>query len=162
MLEEDFFRFYHPNQIGGSVGTEPFYQSSLRRQRGAGIGGFFGAIGRRLLPFLQKHVLPSAMSAVRNVADDLLDGRNLKESIKEHGIDAIKGVGKSVLNQSGSGFQRKRRKRTKTLRKSTKRSRLTIQRRRRPVRRLSVQRKRRGGTTRRKSGKIEKLRSIFD
>jgi hypothetical protein len=49
----DFFNIYHPKQTGG---TSPYYEASVRRQRGAGIGGIFGAIGRKLLPFLSKHL----------------------------------------------------------------------------------------------------------
>jgi hypothetical protein len=78
---------------------------------------------RRLLPFLTKHVLPFAKTALKNVAVDVLDGnRNLKESISEHGVGALKGVGQSLLAQSGSGVRAvKRKKPTKKPPSSKKR-----------------------------------------
>jgi hypothetical protein len=107
LREEDFFKLYHP-QRGGAYGT-PFFKSNIGRQRGSGIGGIFGAIRRTLLPLFSKYVLPHARTALRNVAIDLLDSkRPVKETLKDHGVKALKGIGQDIINQSGSGRGRKR------------------------------------------------------
>ena len=86
-----------------------YFKANQIRQRGHGIGGIFGSIIRRILPFLSKHVVPFAKTALKNVAVDVLDGnRNLTDSLSEHGVSALKGVGQSILSQSGSGIRRKR------------------------------------------------------
>src|SRR5690349_16625680 len=94
--DQDFFRLYNP-QFGRGI---PFYASTIRRQRGSGIGGIFGAIGRKLLPLFKNYILPSvlpaAKSALKNISTDIIENkRNFKESLKEHGIGALKEAGKS-------------------------------------------------------------------
>ena len=111
MDEKEFFKLYHPNQRGGAVGADGsvFFKAYGSRQRGHGIGGIFGAIGRRLLPFIGKYILPHAKTALERVATDVIHNkRNWKESVKEHGVNALKGVGSSIFTQSGSGVRRKR------------------------------------------------------
>jgi hypothetical protein len=111
LSEQDFFRLYHP-QRGGTIGADGtlFFKSSFGRQHGSGIGGIFGAIGRRLLPFLKNVIWPHAKRALRNVAVDVVDNdRPWQDSLKSNGMEALKGIGSSVLSQSGSGIRRKRR-----------------------------------------------------
>ena len=110
---EDFFELYAP-QTGGS---SPVFKASFKRQKGYGIGGIFGSIARRFLPFLRTHVLPHvlpyAKTAIRNVAVDVLDGtRDWKESIKSNAKGALKDMGRSFIGQSGSGIRRKRKRRS--------------------------------------------------
>jgi hypothetical protein len=82
---------------------------------GAGLGGIFGAIARRLIPFAKNYLLPHAAKAARNVTSDLLAGKSsFKESFKTHGLGALKGVGQQFLDQTGSG-RRRRKKQTKKL-----------------------------------------------
>jgi hypothetical protein len=83
-----------------------FFRANIGRQRGSGIGGIFGAIARRLLPLAQKYVLPHAKDFFANIVGDI-GKRNLKESFKEHSVNALKGIKSQVLNQSGSGVRRK-------------------------------------------------------
>ena len=75
LSEDDFFRIYCP-QRGGSVGSDGavYFKANQIRQRGHGIGGIFGSLIRRFLPFLSKHVVPFAKTALKNVAVDVLDG----------------------------------------------------------------------------------------
>ena len=103
---ELFFRKL-PVQYGGAATMDrPIFFAGVRRQRGAGIGGIFGTPARRLLPFAKKYILPHALEAVKNVASDLSEGKNLKQN----GIGALKSAGNQILNQSGSGFRRKKTK----------------------------------------------------
>jgi hypothetical protein len=50
---EQFFRLYNP-QYGAGSDNLVFYKPNLIRQKGYGLGGIFGAIGRKLLPFKKK------------------------------------------------------------------------------------------------------------
>ncbi|CAL8140266.1 unnamed protein product [Orchesella dallaii] len=110
-------RLYSP-QSGRGLDDLQFYKSSYRRQRGNGLGGIFGSIAKRLIPFAKnilwpaakKYVLPHAQEAVKNIAGDIISGRNVKESIKERGSSAIKGIGDQIMTQSGSGRSRKRKR----------------------------------------------------
>lgn len=155
MDESDFFRLYNPQrqQYGGAIGADGsvFFKAYGSRQRGHGIGGIFGAIARRLLPFLGKHVAPHAKSALANIASDVLgNNRNLKESLKEHGMTALKGVGNSIFGQSGSGIRRRR---------TTRQKGSGFKKRRSLVKRATRLRKRQKGRGVRKSPKWKKKRT---
>jgi hypothetical protein len=144
LRETDFFKLYHP-QLGGAIGADGsvFFKAFPGRQRGHGIGGIFGAIGRRLLPFLGKYVLPHAKEAIKNVALDVLNsGRPIKESIKERGINALKGIGNDIFAQSGSGISRKR-KHKLSLKAKPKKRKISLKKRK-------------------KKRRKHKIRSIFD
>src|SRR5688572_16811495 len=97
--EDEFFKLYDPSQSGG----QPFYQANLRRQRGNGIGGIFGTIGRFLLPLVKKYILPTAASTARNIAQDVLAGRNVGQAIKAHGWDGLKTAGNEFISDVAQG-----------------------------------------------------------
>nr|DAC81376.1 TPA_asm: cupiennin [Orchesella springtail adintovirus] len=109
-------RLYSPQKGRGLDDGLQFYKSSYRRQKGAGLGGIFGSIARHLIPFAKnvlfpaakKYLAPHAKIAARSLAGDILSGRNVRESIKDRGSTAIKGIGHDILNQSGTGRTRKR------------------------------------------------------
>ena len=64
-----------------------------RNQRGHGIGSFFSGLGRMVLPWLKtggKALLREGVNTGLQVANDALSGRNLGESIREHGRSAAK------------------------------------------------------------------------
>lgn len=111
----DLVRLYSP-QIGRGLDDGlVYYKSSYRRQRGAGLGGILGTIARKLIPIAKnilwpaakKYVLPHATQAAKHMAGDVLSGRNIKESVKERGINALKGIGEGIFTQSGSGRKRR-------------------------------------------------------
>lgn len=127
----DFIRLYNPQTGRGGDDGLVFYKSSYKRQRGSGLGGVLGAIARRLIPIARnilwpaakKYVLPHASLAAKQLAGDVLSGRNVKESIKHRGQDALKGIGDAITTQSGSGRKRKRKsKKRKITAKRTKRN----------------------------------------
>lgn len=154
---DQLIRLYSPQRGGGANDGLLYYKSNYRRQRGAGLGSIFGAIAKRLIPFAknilwpatQKYVLPRAQEAIKGVTEDIFAGKNVAQSLKEHGKEAIKGIGSDVLTQSGSG---RRRKRT--------RSRAAIKRKRQSISR-APKRKRQSTTKRRKSTKINLRGPLF-
>lgn len=90
--------------IGGFQGTA--------YQRGNGLGSFFGRLFRSILP-VAKRIGKSALKTVgrealdmgANVIGDLSQGRDVKESMKQHGLKATRNLinkaGQVVQNQSG-------------------------------------------------------------
>lgn len=109
-------KYYTRQQRGRGLEDDlPFYSSSYKRQRGGGLGSLFGALAKRLIPFAKnilwpaakKYVLPHATSAALALTDDILEGKNVGSSIKERGVEAIKGATQQYREQSGSGRQRR-------------------------------------------------------
>ncbi len=132
-------RLYNPQVGRGMDDGLVYYKSSYKRQRGAGLGSILGSLARRLIPIAKnilwpaakKYVLPHAASAAKQFAGDVLSGRNVKESIKDHGKQALKGIGEQIINQSGSGRKRrsikaKKRKLPQSKHKSKKPKALTL------------------------------------
>lgn len=132
-ISDQLFRLYNPQYGNGNGDGLVYYKHNLRRQKGAGLGAIFGAIGRKLLPFIKniiipqakKYALPHATAALKNVARDVIQGENVMHSLKEHSTSAIKKIGDDIINQSGSGIRRvrtsRKRKRSSVKRKTKKR-----------------------------------------
>lgn len=115
------------NQFGG--GLEPgllVYRPNIRRQHGYGLGAFLGGMFRRLIPFVKSVVLPHAYDGVKNVAKDVFKGKDFKESLKSNAIGVLKGVGQEVLNQTGSGHKRGRKRKAVPLKHKATKKRRTV------------------------------------
>ena len=111
-----FIKFLTRQQRGGGLDNDLlYYKSNYNRQRGAGLGSILGSIAKHLIPFAKnilwptakKYVLPHAKTAALGFTDDLLEGRNFGQSLKERGTEVIKGATQQLRDQSGSG-RRKR------------------------------------------------------
>lgn len=94
-----------------------FYRGGPYRQKGHGIGGFFGSLLSKLIPFAKnimlpaakKYVLPHMVDMAKNVAGDVIEQRSsLKDAFKQHGINALKETGRQITGQSGSGLPGRR------------------------------------------------------
>jgi len=102
------------------------YHSGLHFQQGRGFGSFFGSILRGLKPIakmglnagkkfftsdfakkLGKTALDVGKSAATNIAVDLLEGKNLKDSAQEQLEDA---KNKIATTLKGGGCSKKRKK----------------------------------------------------
>jgi len=106
----DMRKFYQQvsRQAGGAIFPDGrVYFAGVRRQRGSGLGGYFGSIARRLIPFAKKYILPHAAEAIRNIATDVSGGRNLTDSLRDNAMSAFKSAGRSYFGQTGSGVPRK-------------------------------------------------------
>jgi hypothetical protein len=98
-------------------------------QRGYGIGGIFKSLARYVIPLFKqvaKVVGKRALQAATEVGQDVLQGKNVRESVKIHGGDVIKDFAeqgaKALLQQAGLG--RKRRKGQRSNLSTTKRLKL--------------------------------------
>lgn len=111
------------------------FHSGVRFQQGRGLGSIFGAIFRGLKPLakmglsagkrfiksdfaknLGQTALDLGKTAATNIAVDLLEGKNFKDSAQEQ-LDEAKSKIAATLKGSGS---RKRKRKTKNILKLTK------------------------------------------
>lgn len=74
-------------------------------------------IAKRAIPFLVRTVAPEAMQMGKAVLSDVLEGRQLRESLRNRGITAAKGVGRRIIR---GGRIMKKRTKVKRGRKSKK------------------------------------------
>lgn len=86
-------------------------------QRGYGIGSFFSSLARRALPFFQqgaKTLGRAALNTGVNIAQDVLAGKNLRDSTRNRLQQTAKTLKEQALNritsQTGSGPKRLKRK----------------------------------------------------
>lgn len=96
---------------GGLSDIKIFYPSSFQRaRRGGGIFNFLSGLAKKAVPFLMRNVAPEVVSMGKNVLSDALEGRRIRETLKERGIEALKGVGKRIVRGGGKRRKSKRKK----------------------------------------------------
>ena len=77
-------------------------------------GGIFSFIAKRVLPFIFKAAKPSAKTFVSSVVKDAIKGkRPIKQSLKKHGIKALKDTGLKLLSGSKSKIREEERRKEK-------------------------------------------------
>lgn len=111
-----------------SGGYEPgllVYRPTLHRQHGHGLGSFLGMVVRKLIPLAKTYVLPHAMNGLKNVAKDIWDGKEIKSSIKDNAKGVFKGVANQIMNQTGSGIRRGRKRKSSSKTSSSSKRRKT-------------------------------------
>ena len=114
----DVYTKYYSNQAG--YGDYPSLQTyrGTSYQRGYGIGSIFSSIIRGITPLFQSPFVKQATKSLLNtglqVGSDILQGQNLKDSMKSRfnqtGADLMDKVVQGMRNQSGSGRRRRKRK----------------------------------------------------
>jgi hypothetical protein len=67
-------------------------------QRGHGLGSFLGSLAKKAMPLL-KMVGKRALGTGLQIAQDVIKGRNIKQSIQHRGKDAVKRAGSDVLGK---------------------------------------------------------------
>ena len=103
-----------PLHIGAGLDNISVFQPrrtshACGNRRGAGI---FSFIAKRVLPFVFKAAKPSAKTFVSSIVKGAIKGkRPIKQSLKKHGIKALKDTGLKFL--SGSGKIRKKKNKRK-------------------------------------------------
>ncbi len=128
MLEtppEVYIRYYQNQRGGGGGGGggQMYVYKGDKYQRGYGIGSIFRSLIKTLTPIFTSQKFKQAASTVGrhalstglNIGKDLIEGANLKESLKRHGKaglsdayqDVVESLGDNNM-QSGEGIKRKR------------------------------------------------------
>jgi hypothetical protein len=106
LLKDHFLRQQH----GGNIAR---YRGA-RFQRGYGIGGVFKSLARYASPLFQqgaKVVGKRALQAATKVGQDVLQGKNVRESANTHGREIVKDFAEqganTLLHQTGRGRKRR-------------------------------------------------------
>ena len=88
----------------------------VRYQRGYGLGGVFRKLFRYIIPIVKEHGVPllktvgkTALKSAANLANDAIDGKDLKESAKLRLKETFENI-KNNSNFSGNGLKNKKRK----------------------------------------------------
>ena len=123
---------------GGALGDIRVFEAPYH-VRGSGLLSVLRGIGRKAIPFLLKHVAPTASRMVKDVFSDLQEGKGIKSSLRSRGVSALKDVGKSVLDNRGGGRirrglrRRRRREPSKKRKKNKKRKGTCVKRYKRDI-----------------------------
>jgi hypothetical protein len=111
LLKDHFLRQQRGGNIAGYRGA--------RFQRGYGIGGIFKSLARYAIPLFKqgaKIVGKRALQAATEVGQDVLQGKNVGESVKTHGGEIVKDFAeqgaRTLLRQTGHGSKRRRSQRS--------------------------------------------------
>lgn len=86
---------YYGRQTGGEV---PVFVGA-RRQRGHGLGSVLGGLFRSVVPFIKRNIGTIGKTLARTgmtIAGDVMSGRKLKESVKEHVPQGLKRTAESL------------------------------------------------------------------
>lgn len=90
-------------------------------QKGYGLGGVFQKFFKWIVPVFQDHALPAlergaksvgreTLSSIANIAKDVVEGRNLKDSVQEHTNSAIDNLKDKIENKlKGKGIKGRKR-----------------------------------------------------
>ena len=84
---------YYKAQAGGAVDSIPVFIGG-RNQRGHGFGSLLSGLFKRAAPLLKRGLATvgkNALGAGLNIAADVLEGRNAKESARQRVSEGIKG-----------------------------------------------------------------------
>lgn len=111
---KDFEDFY-VNQAGNGLS---YYQGQTY-QKGYGIGGWFKKLFRTALPFLTRGAKTVGKEVLRTgsqIANDILEGRNIRESAETRTKEAGKNLAKKAIKTAdgmlgnGKKYKRKRKR----------------------------------------------------
>ena len=89
---------------GGGLGDIRTLSYEPSYHRGAGLFGTLAGFAKRAFPFLFRNVVAPVAQGV--LGDAVSGKRNLKESLKTHGVGAVKEAGRRLL--TGGGVRRAR------------------------------------------------------
>lgn len=105
------FQNYYLNQARGSLS---YFQGSTY-QRDYGLGRIFRRIFKWIMPIIKEHGYPiiknvgkEVIKGVSNLANDGLDGKDIKESTKSRLEETLN----SIKNTTGRGINRKNRRKS--------------------------------------------------
>ena len=99
---------YYLNQAGSGI---PVYRGSTGLQRGYGLGGLLGGLFRSAMPLLKKGAMAVGREALQSgmdIAQDVMNGQNVKTATKRRMKTAGRNMGRKALNklQKGRGAKK--------------------------------------------------------
>ena len=109
----------------------PTYRG-VRYQRGYGLGGVFRKLFRYIVPFVKEHYVPilktvgkTALNSATNLANDALEGKNIKESAKQRLKETFEDL-KKKADMKGNGINKGRKRQLTRKLKANKKRKLDI------------------------------------
>ena len=106
IFNHDMYHHTLKHQIGSGI---PVFSGI--RQRGGGLGGVLGFVGRYAIPLLSKYVIPHVRKALIGTAVDLITNNPIKKTVKQNIRSLAKNVGSDIVQnigvQKGKGITRK-------------------------------------------------------
>lgn len=107
------YQQYSKQYKGGSTGDINPFVSDVYYQRGSSAFSIISRMVRRSIPFLRKFILPAVSEMGNGVMDDITQGNEMKKSLKQHGVKALKRIGKRILTGGKRKNKQKQVKRKK-------------------------------------------------
>ena len=101
--------FYTQPTYVARGGALPIYSGS-RRQRGGNVLGAIKSFFMPILAKIAKRGVRSAASMAKNVAFDAFLGKNIKQSVKNRGINEAKQLGMDAVNEMFRQISRPRKR----------------------------------------------------
>lgn len=103
---------------GGFDDINTFIPPGTRRgRRGGGIFNILSGLAKKAIPFLMRNVIPEAIHMGRGVVSDVMEGRNVKQSLKTRGIGALQGLGNRFAKGGGRARVKKKKIKNRQLKK---------------------------------------------
>ena len=104
---------------GGGMQDIRIYTPPSRSPRGAGIVSLLAGLGKKIVPFLMRTILPEGLSMAHNVISDINSSISSRQSLKRRGLQSVSNVGRRVLRGGGGKTKRirMRQKKKKTKKK---------------------------------------------
>ena len=118
---EEFSLLFENNVLkrGGGLEDIVVFTNPRRSLSGGGLFSLLSGLVKRVAPVVKRVLLPSALEFGQNILSDLQSGKtDLKSSLKERGMQALKSTGRRILTGRGA---RKRKRKNKKIRKRSKR-----------------------------------------
>jgi len=101
------YECYYMEQVGSGL---PVFVGG-RSQRGHGLGSLLGGLFRNAMPMIKRGLATFGKHAIKTgleIANDVVEGENIKASAKRRIPHGIKRLAQTVTNQSGSGHKRRK------------------------------------------------------
>ena len=111
-------------QRGGALEDIEIFTAPRRSLQGGGIFSLLSGLVKKVAPFVAKAVLPSALEFGQNVVSDLKEGNmNIKSTLKQRGVEALKATGRRLLTGKGrrKNAKRNEKKQIRRRKKNSKR-----------------------------------------
>ena len=97
---------------GGALSDITTFQSPILYQKGAGLFSFLKGIGKRVIPFIIKNVVPEALDMGKRIFDDVTSGQvKLRDSLKNRRLRAVRRVARRATTRGGGRIKKMKKKR---------------------------------------------------
>ena len=119
--ERDYLRSQQYNNhniltLGSGIGDINIFRDRRLKRGSNAFTNLIFKWGKKVIPFLQKYLLPEAKEFTKNMAGDVISGNSsVKQAFKQRGKQSLKNVGQRILRGEGGRRRRKKRKGVKRI-----------------------------------------------